>query len=941
MAPAFQEDECRPCEEHVVEVTGWREAGGPARSSSEALKVSQLRYTNSLDSATQWRHSLRRRPMLRCLSSAMTMVSFSMGILVIGSILGIRVLSWGLISSELQATSEDGQKSQVEQVSKEVLSFFQIGSGLAQVTSQFYDIAFAQDADNAPERFLDKFGRPEWASLNQSVLAQDVMVSQARNPALVSASNDTDCNVDSVLIGQLRSSSYMYSVNPNTSGLTSQQAEERGGFASEGVVLAAIAGPSDPTDPLRFVQAIQQPCGTPGSLFCPCGAMGSGGNGEGLWQVNELPGTFEAGGTMDSGLEAPRWQRKTLVTLLPGGNSLVRKAVLFGLPGPSWASQSAWGRTTMRVAGDEDAFGTTNLQTMLRKVATSSRDAPIIFVLTGLGELLATSLDGQEVVRTVAPLRSGEGRRASAAPSAGLVRGDDKDLVSQKIQPVAKFLIERHCTAAAGTSGELDCDWAQVEELAYIDGYAVAAKPIDDPKAEGLGLLLVDLVDSSAITGRIEEINYTLIQLGFPIIFGAILLFVILSRQVTVPLRKARDNMFLLSDMKVDDAMAAYGEGGRCSRPLFTEAGDLQLSFLHAAGALKNWRRREIERRTLLEEERAQRIQHTVEKAVQGAGKLMHPMVLISAEEFMKMQRLASYEILRNSGQLKFLDTEDDLAKFKEHHSIIFLSHQWLGWGYPDDEQQTQLRAMKSAVKTAAHQMRSSGTRGVWKNTYVWVDYCSIAQEHRGMQTLAVSSLPVYASSADVFIIVAPPAKHVQSHDQADLHSYNSRGWCRAEMLSKICSSGLENFFVLSTEGGELQRVTEEWLPSLSMYVFEGEFSCCQQGHRHGACDKEALVEPVLGLYSLVLRQVGDERSGSARHMEQVLRHIRQSKERFFPKTYTYRVSTPERTTTEERELFGPLVEALEQHMDRERGLCRAGSTGSLRSARSNVFWVF
>merc|ERR1719188_44759 len=94
-------------------------------------------------------------------------------------------------------------------------------------------------------------------------------------------------------------------------------------------------------------------------------------------------------------------------------------------------------------------------------------------------------------------------------------------------------------------------------------------------------------------------------------------------------------------------------------------------------------------------------------------------------------------------------------------------------------------------------------------------------------------------------------------------------------MLSKICSSGLENFFVLSTEGGELQRVTEEWLPSLSMSVFEGAFSCCQQGHKCGVCDKESLVEPVLGLYSLVLRQVqsasGDRAS---RHMEQVLRHI-------------------------------------------------------------------
>merc|ERR1719221_1269839 len=183
-----------------------------------------------------------------------------------------------------------------------------------------------------------------------------------------------------------------------------------------------------------------------------------------------------------------------------------------------------------------------------------------------------------------------------------------------------------------------------------------------------------------------------------------------------------------------------------------------------------------MERRNILEQERAQRIQQSVERAVQGAGKLNHPMVMISAESFVQMDRLTSYEDLRNDGKLEFLDTEDDLAKFKTNHSVIFLSHQWLGWGYPDDEQQTQLMAMKSAVRTASQQMRASGARGAWKNMYVWVDYCSIAQEHRGMQTLAVSSLPVYASSADVFIIVAPPAKHVQSNNHADLHSYNSRG---------------------------------------------------------------------------------------------------------------------------------------------------------------------
>lgn len=175
------------------------------------------------------------------------------------------------------------------------------------------------------------------------------------------------------------------------------------------------------------------------------------------------------------------------------------------------------------------------------------------------------------------------------------------------------------------------------------------------------------------------------------------------------------------------------------------------------------------------------------------------------------------------------------------------------------------------------------------------------------MQMLAVSSLPVYASSADIFVIVAPPAEH-QSSRRCDLQSYNARGWCRAEMLAKICSSGLQNFFVFEESG--LEPVTEQRLPSLSMYVFEGEFSCCQQRHLKTSCDKEALVEPVLGLYSLVLRQV---RAGvNKEHMKPILQHIHKNKERFFPSTYRFH---KEGSAVEERELFGPLVDSTEKYV--------------------------
>merc|ERR1719221_125232 len=276
------------------------------------------------------------------------------------------------------------------------------------------------------------------------------------------------------------------------------------------------------------------------------------------------------------------------------------------------------------------------------------------------------------------------------------------------------------------------------------------------------------------------------------------------------------------------------------------------------------------------------------------------------------MEQLTSYEELRNTSKLVFLDTEEALATFKANHSIVFLSHLWLAGGHPDNATKTQLCAMKHAVKSASQHIRASSNddRCAWENTYVWVNYCSIAQDHRGMQMLAVSSLPVYSASADIFVIIAPPAEH-QCSRHCDLQSYNARGWCRAEMLAKICSSGLENFFIFASSEGDLEPVTEDKLPSLSMFVFEGEFSCCQQKHIKSSCDKEALVEPVLGLYSLVLRQV---RAGiNLQQMQPIMNYIRDNKERFFPTLHSFQA---EGTNAEERELFGPLVSATEAYVE-------------------------
>uniref|UniRef100_A0A7S1MH02 Heterokaryon incompatibility domain-containing protein n=1 Tax=Alexandrium catenella TaxID=2925 RepID=A0A7S1MH02_ALECA len=398
--------------------------------------------------------------------------------------------------------------------------------------------------------------------------------------------------------------------------------------------------------------------------------------------------------------------------------------------------------------------------------------------------------------------------------------------------------------------------------------------------------------------------------MGPAIIGVAILLAIVLSRAITLPLRTVRDSMALLGSMKIEDALR-HNNMRRFKVCPFSELRDLRASFETAARCLLHWRTTETARRMKLEEEKSQRVRKTIEQAEQSARHLLHPMVLVWAPDFLLMANFTSYERMRNDGLLMFIDTEEALQSFRQQRTIVFLSHQWLSWGVPDPNG-IHFRAMKSAIRQVSEHLQLVDKRGSLQSMYVWVDYCCIAQEHRGMQMLAVTSLPVYAACSDAFVVIAPDASHEKSAQLCDLQSYYSRGWCRAEMLAKVCSSGLDHFFVLASADGSLEEITEARLASLPLDVFEGEFSCCEQGHKDSeTCDKESLVVAVLGLYSLVLNHL---KSGSSqKHMEPVIAHVVCSKQHFFPPTFTFQ---SHEGWSEERELFGCLAEALEAHVE-------------------------
>merc|ERR1712166_28186 len=139
---------------------------------------------------------------------------------------------------------------------------------------------------------------------------------------------------------------------------------------------------------------------------------------------------------------------------------------------------------------------------------------------------------------------------------------------------------------------------------------------------------------------------------------------------------------------------------------------------------------------------------------------------------------------MRARGTLLYLDSTEDITEFRKTNHIVFLSHQWLGFSSPDEDG-NHFAAMSKAIQAIEAQLNGMPC-------YVWCDYCSIAQSHRGLQALAVSALPVYAAMRDSFVVVSPTCRHADTDKICNTQTYNTRGWCRAEMLSKVCGSGIE-----------------------------------------------------------------------------------------------------------------------------------------------------
>jgi len=247
--------------------------------------------------------------------------------------------------------------------------------------------------------------------------------------------------------------------------------------------------------------------------------------------------------------------------------------------------------------------------------------------------------------------------------------------------------------------------------------------------------------------------------------------------------------------------------------------------------------------------------------AIDTTSVLSYPAAYVPAKDFLAMGQLLPYETLRDRGILKYRDDARDigLGPNGEQYLVIFFSHQWVSFRFPDPAK-VQYKVMCAAVQQTVDEI--GWHRGL-ETVQIWADYCSIPQAptQPHIRMSAISSLPLYSSASGVFVIIAPTVLHADTGAVCDIDTYSKRMWCRAEQLCYWLRNGDRAMYMASGEDGTVTRVgqNEGFLDS-NLHVFQGTATKDE--------DKLSLVRPILGLYAELYSITHTGRAAQASHTQ-------------------------------------------------------------------------
>lgn len=203
--------------------------------------------------------------------------------------------------------------------------------------------------------------------------------------------------------------------------------------------------------------------------------------------------------------------------------------------------------------------------------------------------------------------------------------------------------------------------------------------------------------------------------------------------------------------------------------------------------------------------------------------------------------------------------------------------------------------------------------------------------------------MAAYASSATYFIIVAPDVPHADIEDTCDLVTYQKRMWCRAEQVCHSMRNGTEKMFLADGKHSPLAPVTSDFFTE-SLHVFDGELTCCRLEHKgSGACDRQSLVVPILGLYGELFRASHDAKDGKGANAEALasaeafLLEIEKDQERVFPRTFQRVMWKKNKRVIEEVMLFGDLIDRMKARIKSGVGFEIDHATNGTQSTESFI----
>mmetsp|Transcript_4705 Transcript_4705/g.13951 ORF Transcript_4705/g.13951 Transcript_4705/m.13951 type:complete len:497 (+) Transcript_4705:177-1667(+) len=304
-----------------------------------------------------------------------------------------------------------------------------------------------------------------------------------------------------------------------------------------------------------------------------------------------------------------------------------------------------------------------------------------------------------------------------------------------------------------------------------------------------------------------------------------------------------------------------------------------------------------------LEAERSVLVQEQVVSAQERVREFQAHFVTIPGDKFCALDRLRSHERLRDD--LVVYDRIADVDAAMDRGTVfVFLSHQWLGFDHPDPGN-LHYTAMVQAVNHVADDAKVE-----LANIRVWVDFCSIPQENRSEQRLAIASLPTFASCCQYFVVVAPDTTHQVTQCACDIHSYRRRAWCRAEIMSCWARNGKSDMCFSTNSGLKPLAMEDEDLVE-ALDVFAGDMTCCRLGHPDGQpCDREDLMLPMLGLFADMYR----ERHGRSRKAYETIEPIL---DQIYPRAFEWNFEPPGAAPAVETQiLFGGLIDATKYAID-------------------------